>query len=194
LIALHCTSALSQTITNKDAPPANPRTNALSEISDVDKSKAMRILAHGDLLQVRYFRAAQVYFQGSAEQLGLDAQELQDFVNLKQKNIFTGYEMKSLPKDAQFTVDGLDFKVLGVDMNEWAGISVRVWTVGDDYPVAYHLKLSIVKLGGGKHGYEDELLGVSSRQKIRDTRLLKDAITGMMETAATEIMKLQGKL
>jgi hypothetical protein len=169
--------------------------NATNQATDPERAKIIDRILHKDLLKVHNFQQMQVSLDGSAEDIGLNHQDLQEFVTLKFKNIFTGYELKKLPDDALGPMDeNGDILFKGVDKNEWALLTVNIWTVGTNYPVAYHLKLTIGRLGGGCHGYEDQSLGYATAKNLRETRQLKDSITDMMERAATELMKLQGKL
>jgi len=154
----------------------------------------VRQILYRDLINVKYVYAITLQFDGTAEELGID-QGLSDFLTLKFKNTFTGYELRPFPKDAKWYRDAQgNGQYIGLDKNEWAYVNFRIWTVSQKQTVAYHIRLEIKRLLGGDSYYQNEVLDLTSARELTQTRLLKDTLSDMMERAATEIMKLQGKL
>jgi hypothetical protein len=73
-------------------------------------------------------------------------------------------------------------------------LHLKIWTVGERYPVAFHVRLTIDRLGSGGNGYDDAVLGYDSAEVLKNGRLIKDNITDMMESAAAKLMRIQDKL
>jgi hypothetical protein len=113
---------------------------------------------------------------------------LEEFLRLRFTNLFTGFALKSLPRDER----GLPKD--DIVEREWAYLSIGIWTVGTDYPVAYHVELKIHRYRGGSGGYEDASLGYASAKAIKNERIIKDTISEMLERAAAKLMKIQGKI
>jgi len=150
--------------------------------------KVLAKVTYSDLTDVKKFFTVYVLLDGSAEKIGLDRKELSDFVKLRFKNLFTGFPIEELPKNEQ----GLPAD--GINEREWANLFVVVWTVGDDYPVAYHIELKMGKFRGGGWGYSDASLGYASAKTLKDGRVIKDTISDLMERAAATLFRIQDKL
>ncbi len=162
--------------------------SAVTEQEDSARRLSVARSLYYDLTDVRQFYFVHVDLAGSAEEIGLDRKELAEFLRLRFKNFFTGFPLKELPPDKNGSPKD------DVVEREWAYLSVTVWTVGSDYPVAYHINLTMRKLRGGGGGYEDASLGYASAKALKSERILKDAISDMMERAAVKLLKIQGKL
>lgn len=145
---------------------------AAAESDAVSERNLVQAL-YGDLAHVKYFYTINASVTESAKAIGVSESELSDFVKLKFKNLFTGFESKPLPR----TQDGRDYD--HIDRTEWAFLSVYLTTVGDSYPVAYNIELIICRFGGRSQEYRDSILGYT---------------TQLMERAAIAMLRLQDKL
>lgn len=161
---------------------------AVESGSNKTSEQLLDILLYRDLIGVKRFYSTQATLHGSAKELGLVQAELTDFVNLRFKNLFTGFTLEEIPKDKE----GLPKK--DINPGEWASLTVKIWTVGKDYPVAYHVELKMEKLFGGVNGYQDAALGYASAKTLKDERVLKDTISDLIERAAVTLFKIQGKM
>lgn len=194
-VAIHQWRVSAADVTNKTEQATN-----LLNATPEEREKVLRFINNRDLIKVRYFQPIQVNLEGDAVKIGLDSKELSDFLTLKFKNLFSSYEIKELStnswkvKDAKSLDEFGDIEFQGIDRSEWALMTVKIWVVGEDYPLAYHIHLDIGRLGGGSHGYEDERLGVSSAKNLKENRRLKDSLADMLEKAAIELMKLRESL
>ncbi|MEW6325833.1 MAG: hypothetical protein AB1515_10665, partial [Nitrospirota bacterium] len=70
-------------------------------------------------------------------------------------------------------------------------LTVNVWIVGNDFPVAYHLT---VKAGhsGNTDFWEDAVLGYSSKEDVPGQ--IKKSIDEMIEKLAVDFYKVRGEL
>ena len=70
-------------------------------------------------------------------------------------------------------------------------IRVRVWTIGDDYPIAYHIKLSAGSLRFSNQ-YSGEYLGYDSKENLPS--VIRNAISGMIENMAVAFFTARNEL
>ena len=133
------------------------------EISFQEALKALDMSTATELSSLDYVFAdcvaSSVSTQGSAKQLGLDVGVLHDYVSLRLRN-----DLSSLPICEASTVADQTALI----------IHLVAWTVGEDYPVAYHIDVQTEILGGGLSGsytptpYENSALGYSSAADIEN--------------------------
>ena len=136
-----------------------------------------------ELSNIKYFCAVNVCTDGSAAQIGLNEKELTDFLRLKYKN---NISLPILPnKILEKNNDGLS---ITEDKGE---IWVTVWTIGDNYPVAYYIRMSAGN-ATNIHAWEQEYLGYDSKENIPN--IVKTQLTNMMEKFAIDFYKARKEL
>lgn len=118
-----------------------------------------------------------VYVQGTAEEeIGLDHEELSEYFALRMAN-----DASFLPE----CEDEFDGTAILFDM--------RVWTVGDNYPVAHYLQVtgSLVPNieGGPDRAIDSEWLGYGSAENIPDG--VRDTIDEAVENFALRYLRVQ---
>jgi hypothetical protein len=145
-------------------------------------------ILYRDLTDVKQFFGVSVSLSGDAEKVGFVQNDVTEFARLKFKNLFTGFPVQDLPKDSEGKIPRT------LDSREWAFLRIKITMVGTDYPVAYHISLRIEKLRPEGHGYEDSSLGYASAKKLTDGRIIKDALSDLMENAAGTLFRIQDKL
>ncbi len=96
-------------------------------------SKLFEKLYYRGFKDVQSFGYINVVLGNTAKQIGLSQGELTDYVKLRFKNNFAKIKYKEVP-----------FEKWG-DLNEADALKVgylwfRVWVVGDDYPIAFHVQ------------------------------------------------------
>lgn len=129
------------------------------------------------------FGMVNVSLQGSAEKIGLKKEELTDYLRLRFKNSFAGlpYKEEDLFKIYQ---DATKSGKTGV-------INVTVWTVGDDYPIAYHIAIAAGNLAEPRQ-YETALLGYGSNKNVPDT--VRKGISDLTDDLAVAFFKARSEL
>lgn len=118
---------------------------------------------------------------GDAEKIGLDKKELTDYLRLKIKNNFA---------NISFEGKGSPGKQLGY-------ISLRVHVVGDNYPVAYHLKYQFRHTGSPQIDdsviwENDIMLGYGSKDTVPD--MIREDIDTVIRELAILFFKVRGEL
>lgn len=126
-----------------------------------------------------------VSFEGDdAKKIGLDDKELTDFARLKFKNNFAGIQFTDRSKDLlEIFKDEKQKSTIG-------SINIRVWIVGDNFPIAYHIE---IKAGGiSQPSYLNAVLGYGSKQNVPDT--VKTTIEKFIEGFAIDFFKVRKEL
>ncbi|MFN7712990.1 MAG: hypothetical protein ACK5OI_11490 [Curvibacter sp.] len=130
------------------------------------------------------FGLISVSVQGSAEKIGLKKEDLTDFLRLRFKNSFAGIGFKE-PKDLWESIEDNDKgKKIG-------NIHVKVWTVGDDYPIAYHIAINAGNLTNTRQ-YESSILGYGSKRNVPDS--VRESISKLVEDLAVAFFKARNEL
>lgn len=115
-----------------------------------------------------------VQLVGTAQQLGLNLQELIDFAKLRLKNNISNI---SILKHASYS-----------DSTTW--VILTVWTVGDDYPVAYHIQISCGPIRGGST-FDHAFLGYDSKEGIK--KAIKESFDQLITPFAIAFYKGRGE-
>ena len=112
-----------------------------------------------------------VQFNGTAEEVGLRQAPLESFLKLRLRNDIQGLEFCD-SSSGGLTQGGLK-------------LILTVWTVGDSYPVAYHLDFSsfvVFAPNGFNNPFEASYLGYAN----------PEALEGEIETAIEEAIQIMG--
>ncbi len=135
-------------------------------------------------LDIKIFdkQATNVWITGHAKKIGLDEKELTDYLRLKIKNNFANIKIE---KDWGRPDNKYTAKQIGA-------ISLGVWIVGDNYPVAYHLRYKFIKLEAGTKIWDTERLGYGSKDSVPDS--IKEDIDKTIEDLAIFFFKARGEL
>ena len=139
--------------------------------------------------KVEKFIAVSVSLLSDVE-LGLDEQELEDYAKLRFKNSFAAIEFDRELSESVFE----DFSPEEKDAVHGV-IIFRVWTVGTDYPIAYHISIMAGTLGPGYYNpdrHTNAYLGCCSKTDLMD--VVKESIDSLMEDFAIEFFKARGEL
>lgn len=139
---------------------------------------------YGGFKTVQTFGHVDVQISGDAEKIGLNKNELKDLLLLKFKNNFADIPYKEDPNWPQKVKDKELAQKVGI-------IYMKVWIVGDDYPIAYHLSFDAGNLSSVRF-YEDALLGYGNRENVPET--VKKTIDQFVERVAITFFKVRGDL
>ncbi len=137
-----------------------------------------------DFLEIKVFHKllTKVFFMGeNAKKIGLDANELTDYLKLKIKNNFANIRIE-VPDSDKYTDKQVGF------------IDLRVWVVGDNYPIAYHLRLRFLHSDYSKCNnliWDNEWLGFGSKDNVSE---LKKVIDGLIQELAILFFKVREEL
>lgn len=132
---------------------------------------------------IQTFGSLSVSLQGSAEKIGLKEKELTDYLKLRFKNSFAKYEFKEVEKLWDVMQDKKIAPTIGL-------IHIQVWTVGDDYPIAYHISINAGNLSNARE-YTGAYLGYGSKSNVPDT--VKESISSFIDKLAIAFFKARGE-
>jgi hypothetical protein len=141
---------------------------------------------YSDLGQIKKFVAIEVQVQGTAEKLGLKSADLTDATRLTFLKNFPGValEMTGGPSG-----DGKD------RLSQLGYLTCEVWTVGEDYVVAYHLDCNAGSyLVPRKSGtlWNRAILGYGPKEDIRDT--VHGGLRSMVEQLSATFFKVRAEV
>ncbi len=155
----------------------------LKQYTDED---SINEVIYRDFLDIKIFRKVltRVSFMGGGndERIGLDANELTDYLRLKIKNNFTDIKIEELDYD-KYTDKQVGY------------IGLRVWVVGYNYPVSYHLKFGFFHNDSSQTQnmiWDNEWLGAETRDGIHGT--VKKCIDETIGELAILFYKVRGEL
>jgi hypothetical protein len=126
----------------------------------------------------------------SDDELGLDEQELDDYAALRFKNSFAAIKFDRELSESSF----VDFPPEEKDAVHGV-IMFKVWTVGIDYPIAYHISIMAGTIGPGDSNtdrHTNAYLGNCGKTDVMD--IVKECIDSLMEDFAIEFFKARGEL
>ena len=155
----------------------------LKQYTDED---SINEVIYRDFLDIKIFRKVltRVSFMGGGndERIGLDANELTDYLRLKIKNNFTDIKIEELDYD-KYTDKQVGY------------IGLRVWVVGNNYPISYHLKFSFFHNDSSQTQnmiWDNEWLGAETSDGIHGT--VKKCIDETIGELAILFYKVRGEL
>jgi len=149
-----------------------------------EKKQNFESIFYSGFKTVENFGLINVSLEGTAEKIGLKKEGLSDYLRLRFKNSFAGMEFKEPENLLEAFQDKEKAKRTG-------NIHVKVWTVGDDYPIAYHIGISAGNLANPRN-YETAFLGYGSKQNVPDS--VRESISQLIDDLAVAFFKARGEL
>jgi len=144
-------------------------------------------LLYGDLKYIEKFHFIHVHVKGKPKdkdenKIGLSDEELTSYLKLRYKNNFANIPAGEYIYEPNLS--DVEKRKLG---NIWCG----VWTVGQDYPVAYHVEC---RLGSeiNKRIVHDEHLGYGNKDNVRKS--IRESLNSMIENFAITFFKIRDEL
>ena len=145
-------------------------------IKAIDMSSRQNIFADTGILE-----STRVEFSGDdAERIGLDKNELTNYLKLRIKNNFTGIKLETVDSDA----DKYDKKAIGQ-------IYVSVWVVGTEYPIAYLIEYYFFD-GNFDEIWKSKMMGCGSIDSVKTG--VKSGIDTLTQNLAILFFKVRGEL
>lgn len=156
-------------------------------LSDEEKSKSLLVSLYWEQLKsIEKFAILHLDTEGSAEKIGVKQDELQDYLRLRFKNSFSRIESKP-DKGLMESFGKLDFdKAI-----KYGTILIRVWTVGEDDHVSYHIQLLAGNLVDRKL-YDNEVLGFDSKKNMPN--VVRNTISDLVDEFAIFFFKNRNEL
>jgi hypothetical protein len=148
------------------------------------KKQNFESILYREFKTIENFGLINVSLEGSAEKIGMKKEALTDYLRLRFKNSFARMEFKEPENLIAAFLDKEKAKRIG-------SIYVEVWTVGDDYPIAYHIKINAGNFFNGRE-YENAILGYGSKQTVPDS--IRKSISQLIDDLAVAFFKARGEL
>jgi hypothetical protein len=149
-----------------------------------EEDSSLDELLYSGFKEVNYFGAIYVIFNSNNEEkIGLNKKELTDYLRLKFKNNFVNIPYKNM--SAESLNSAKNKKEIGT-------IYLHIWTVGQDYPIAFLLELKAGCWGSAYRIFETRHLGFNSKEHIKDE--IKKSITTFIEELAITFFKARGEM
>lgn len=146
-----------------------------------DWQKKFEEILYGDLKKIESFGFIHVHVKNEEKnKIGMKSEGLTDYLKLRYKNNFSTVAFKS---DVFPDKEEVKPKVGYL----WCG----VWTVGDNYPVAYHVEC---KLGSWKKSdiLEDAVLGYGTKENIPES--IRKTLDQIVSRFAIQFYKVRGEM
>ncbi|OGW51306.1 MAG: hypothetical protein A2V62_04675 [Nitrospirae bacterium RBG_19FT_COMBO_58_9] len=145
---------------------------------------APEALPFADLRQIKKFVSVEVLTQGTAEKLGLKSGELTDMTRVTFLKNFPGVALEGSggpPPDGTERLNHLGF------------LTCEVWTVGEEYIVAYHVDCNagsyfMPKIPGSL--WNRAILGYGPKDEV--SAAVHKGLRSMVEQFATSFFKIRG--
>lgn len=147
-------------------------------------NKSFESIFYNGFTTIERFGLIGVSLEGSAEKIGLKKENLTDYLRLRFKNSFAGMEFEETENLWQTMQNKDEAKKVG-------SINVKVWTVGENYPVAYHIAISAGNLSSSRE-YENSVLGYGSKQDLPE--YVREIISKMVDDLAVTFFKARREL
>ncbi|HNR65891.1 MAG TPA: hypothetical protein PKJ95_06345 [Atribacterota bacterium] len=154
--------------------------------SAINSQESLDEILYRDFKDVETFGYINVKVQGEQTfSIGLTSEELTDYARLKYKNNFAAIPFQEIiAGEAYLYQEEEKAKKVG-------SIWFRVWTVGEEFPIAYYIECR----AGTYKNYEmwkDEVLGFCDKREIK--QIVRHEITRMMENLAITFFKVRGEI
>lgn len=157
---------------------------------------------------IKSFELIEIVLSGSAEKIGLVKGELEDFLKLSFKDKFAGIKLSSYSFEERRAAIGWGFTKTsrvpktdrerkkqqeGINLARKMGfLTCRVWTIGKNFPIAFHSKCRAGNFLVLDQGWEREYLGVGYKENVRDE--IKKTLNETIESLANDFFKARGEL
>ena len=154
------------------------------QFNSQDFQKRFEDARYGDLKKIKYFGSIHVHLKNEkSTKIDLNEEELVDYLRLRYKNNFGSVPYRNL---------GVNMVTLGLKEASTVGrLWCGVWTVGDDFPVAYHVECSF----GSMERLQiltDAALGYGNKKNVPET--IKKTLDDMLSQFAIQFFKTRGDM
>lgn len=152
------------------------------QINPQDFQKRLEDALYGDLKKIEYFGSIHVHLKNTdSTKIGLNEEELGDFLRLRYRNNFGNVPYKDLGAKR---LDVKDKSAMGY---LWCGVS----TVGDDFPIAYHVECKVGSMANPTI-LSDAVLGYGNKRNVPES--IKKSLDNMISQFAIQFFKTRGEM
>jgi hypothetical protein len=142
-------------------------------------------LLFGEFKDVRAFGIIAVSLVGDAEKIGLGEGELTDNARECFKKYFGDKKLDDVSRDSARFLNLVSSRDKSI-----GNITFRIWVIGDDYPIAYHVRCEAGNFSNPSI-WTDEVLGHGS--KATTPQAIREILDEMTKVLAMAFFKVQGQ-
>jgi hypothetical protein len=128
--------------------------------------------------EIKRFTEPTILLRGTAEEIGLDNRTLDSFLEMKFLQTFAFLQ-------SDFAFDKT-YETWEIGLFE-----CEAWTVGSNYPIAFHVQCAAGSMDEPKH-WRSATLGYGPKDKI--VEMVKKTLDSIVEEYATFVQKARGKI
>lgn len=162
------------------APLAMARSVNSAELSDPEIE-----LLYGLFKEVRSFGLISVSLVGDAEKIGLDEFQLTHFLDDRFRRYFCNTEYEDLTQDPARLAAAIAKRDNSIGI-----ITFRIWVIGEDYPLAYHIRCDAGTFENPSI-WTEEVLGHGSKRTAPNA--IKTILNELMKELAENFLKARGE-
>lgn len=146
-----------------------------------DFEKEVNEFSYRHLKNIEYFGIIHVRLKNAeSNKIGLNEGDLTDYLKLRYKNNFANIPFRDLRSNlADFTKEKVGL------------LLCSVWTVGDDYPIAFHVECKAGPAGNPSI-LTDAYLGYGNKRNVPDT--IKKVLDEIVSGIAIRFYKARGEM
>lgn len=142
-------------------------------------------LFYGLFKDVKSFGLISVSLVGDAEKIGLDEFQLTHFLEDKFRSYFCNFEYEDLTQNPEKLAAAIGKRDRNVGI-----ITFRVWVMGDDYPLAYHVRCDAGSFENPSI-WTEEVLGHGSKRTA--PAAIREIMNELMRQLAANFLKARGE-
>jgi hypothetical protein len=155
-----------------------------SGASTQDHEQAARFL-YREFREVKTFGMIAVSLVGQAEEIGLKTDELTQHAKTRFREYFSGVRLEDISGDSK------QFLSLLLKRDRTVGnITFRIWVLGEDYPLVYHIKCDAGNFDNPSI-WTEETLGHGTRAGLKES--IPAILDEMLKTLAVAFFKVKAQ-
>lgn len=134
-----------------------------------------------------------VFLTGTAEEIDISGENLERLIRLRLRN-----DLSMIPHEVIKMTDAweeADYDLESQFLKEKGYVNCRIWTVGDQYPIAYNIECNLGSYGITENDYisiETEYLGYAGLDGIKNVmdETIRDAVADM----SSQFIEMRGNM
>ncbi|GEM_PF-1418026 len=143
------------------------------------------LILYGEFRQIQSFGLIAVSLVGDAVGIGLDQKELTDYLRTKFRTYLPGVRLEDVAENTD------RFLRLVADRDRTIGnVTVRIWVIGNEYPVAYHVRFDAGNFSDPAI-WSEEILGHGSSKTAPGA--IRKILDEMMQMFSRTFFQVRGR-
>ncbi len=165
------------------AAPLVPDCGAGSESSGLTEKEAKFL--YRDFREIKSFAMVTISLVGDADRAGLSERELTEYARTRFRKHFDRTKLEDVSRDSKAFVN-----LLASGEKKVGNVAFRVWVVGQETPLVYHVKIEVGSFVNPAI-YTEEILGHGSPKTTGDA--IRAILDEMLKDAAQVFYQVKGR-